>query len=530
MIRINQVKLPITDDLPKREKELLRGRIASLLKIKDKDSFTFETVKKSLDARKKPELYYVYSVDVSIASQDEERIVRRLNNNNIMLILPKIFTLPPASSSQKVVIIGLGPAGLFCGLVLALLGHKPVIFERGSDADKRRAIVKAFWEGGALDVNTNVQFGEGGAGTFSDGKLNTGIHDKTGIIRYVLGTFVKHGAKSDIMYSAKPHIGTDVLSGVVKSIRNEIIRLGGEVHFESTVTDVDIANGSVRSVTVNNKDTYECDSLVVATGHSARDTFTMFANKNLAMEGKAFAVGMRLMHTQDFINKNAYGNSPLKSLPAADYKVTAKSSCGRGVYSFCMCPGGYVVNASSEEGMLCVNGMSYSGRDGLDANSAIIVNVGPEDFGNDILGGMHFQRSLEKAAYNAAFGKIPLQRNDDFKAGRMSSAFASVEPMIKGGYAFGNLREILPEYVAESIIDGMKSFDKMIEGFDCQDAVWAGVESRTSSPVRLLRGEDYMSVNCRGLYPCGEGAGYAGGITSAAVDGVRVALGINARK
>ncbi len=536
MIRINQIKIPITNDIQTLEKELLTKRITSILKLKDKNSFTYEIVKKSIDARKKPELYYVYSVDVEIksrngqiASKDEGKIVQRLNNNNIMLTTPVTFALPASSKPQKVIIIGLGPAGLFCALVLARLGYKPVIFERGSDVDKRTAMVKAFWEGGALDINTNVQFGEGGAGTFSDGKLNTGIHDKTGIIRYVLETFVKHGAKSDILYSAKPHIGTDVLSGIVKSIRNEIISLGGEVHFESAVTDVEIASGSVRSVTVNSKDIYECNSLVVATGHSARDTFKMLTDKGLAMEGKAFAVGMRIIHSQDFINTNAYGNSRIDHLPAADYKVTARSAGGRGVYSFCMCPGGYVVNASSEEGMLCVNGMSYSGRNGLNANSAIIVNVGPEDFGNDILDGMAFQRKLEKAAYSATPGRIPVQLNEDFKAGRMSSGFPGVLPMVKGGYAYGNLREILPEYVAESIIDGMKSFDKMIEGFDCADAVWAGVESRTSSPVRIIRGEDFMSINCRGLYPCGEGAGYAGGITSAAVDGVRTALRINTR-
>jgi hypothetical protein len=375
-----------------------------------------------------------------------------------------------------------------------------------------------------------VQFGEGGAGTFSDGKLNTGVKDPEGRIRDVLETFVKFGADSQILSSNKPHIGTDVLKTVVANIRNHIIELGGEIHFNSRVSDIAIENGRVVGLTVTDTAEGKTENIAAsaacfAVGHSARDTFKMLHGKNLEMQPKPFAVGLRLEHPQELINRNAYGDCKY-NMPAADYKVTYQTSRSRGVYSFCMCPGGYVVNASSENEGTAVNGMSYSGRDGVNANSAIIVTVTPDDFGKGVLDGVEFQRKLEKLAYREGNGNVPVQLVADFKNNRISSGFGSVIPQIKGKYRFGNLNNCLPSYVSEAIKEGMGGFDRYIRGFDMEDAVFAGVETRTSSPVKILRDEHFNS-SVKGLFPCGEGAGYAGGITSAAVDGVRTAEKIN---
>ena len=379
-----------------------------------------------------------------------------------------------------------------------------------------------------------MQFGEGGAGTFSDGKLNTLVKDKYGRNTEVLKTFVKHGADPAILYQAKPHIGTDVLSKVVKSMREEILRMGGEVRFHSQMTEILTENGQVTGVKVNGTEVLPCEQVVLAPGHSARDTFSMLYRKQFPMSAKPFAVGFRVEHPQSLINMSQYGAESVKGLGAAAYKVTAKTSTGRGVYSFCMCPGGYVVNASSEPGRLAVNGMSYSGRDGKNANSAIIVAVTPADYGSDHpLAGIEFQRGLEQRAYELCDGKLPVQRYGDFREkvtgehpaetdGVQRSGPEALEPQCKGAYEWADLTGILPAECNRAFVEGMDSFDRQIHGFASPGTILTGVESRTSSPVRIERDEELQSA-IRGCYPCGEGAGYAGGITSAAMDGIRVA-------
>ena len=523
MIRINQIKLNINhsdDDLCKAVSKALRLGT---------DSFEFTVYRRSLDARHKDNILYIYGVLVTLKGRiDENKLVKNLHNSNIIQIEPDHyeFPVPVFNRNRKIVIVGSGPAGLFCGLFLARAGYKPVIYERGANVHERTDAVSKFWETGELDTGTNVQFGEGGAGTFSDGKLNTAVKEKAGRIRKVLETFVEFGAQPEILYEAKPHIGTDVLKGVVENIRNEIISLGGQVHFKSLVNRIYVNKGRVSGIRVNDEYDVACDRLVIAVGHSARDTFEMLRDIGLPMENKAFAVGMRIEHSQSLINKFTYGCEHPDKMPAADYKVTAKALNGHGVYSFCMCPGGYVVNASSEKGYTCTNGMSYSDRAGINANSAIIVTVNPEDYGNELLDGMRFQRKLEHAAYKAGNGAVPYQLNEDFKKGITSTGYRSVVPQIKGKMCPGNLRDVLPEFICNSVIDGMRTFDKIINGFDMGDAVFSGVESRTSSPVRMTRKDNLQSTGIEGIYPCGEGAGYAGGITSAAVDGIRTAEAI----
>lgn len=518
MIRVNQIKLGINEDPHK-----LRSKIAKLLKLNNNE-WKYTIVKRSLDARKKDNLMYIYSVDISIEGIDENAFVKKLNNKDIMLTNAEQYNFPKCiyNKDKKIIIVGSGPAGLFCGLFLARAGYKPVIFERGEAVEKRSQIVQDFWNDNKLNLSSNVQFGEGGAGTFSDGKLNTGIKDRTGRIRKVLNTFVEFGASPDILWLNKPHIGTDVLKNIVASMRAEIIRLGGEVHFNSCVTDLYFQDNKICGVRINDEEDYAADKVVLAIGHSARDTFIMLGEKNIALEAKAFAVGMRVEHPQSLIDAYTYGLSNREALPAADYKLTAHSRYNRGVYSFCMCPGGYVVNASSEENMLCVNGMSYSDRAAHNANSAIVVTVEPNDFGNDLFSGMDFQRKLERAAYIAGKGLIPTQLNEDFAHKRISKGYGSFEPCTKGSCNFANLYDIFPEFISESVIDGMKSFDKIINGFNSPDAIFHGVESRTSSPLRILRDDSLQSITHKGIYPCGEGAGYAGGITSAAVDGIKI--------
>lgn len=524
MIKINQIKIPVNDN-----KTDIKDVIRKTLRLPKKYDFTYSIVKKSVDSRKKEELLYIYSVEVKLLDCSESVVMKKIHNNNISIINDKIYCFPEPvfSKEKKIVIAGSGPAGLFAALFLARAGYKPVIYERGMAVEERSRVVREFWETGVLNTECNIQFGEGGAGTFSDGKLNTAVKEKNGRIRKVLETFNEFGAPYEILYVNKPHIGTDILKSVVKNIREEIIKLGGEVHFNSCITDIDIINNKVRGVTINDSYTTDCDVLVLATGHSARDTFLMLRDKDVSMEAKPFAVGLRVEHSQDLINRYAYGTTNFTSLPVADYKVTAKAFNGRGVYSFCMCPGGYVVNASSEAECTCVNGMSYSKRDGQNANSAIIVTVDSNDYGKqDVLDGMYFQRKLERAAFSEGKGAVPYQLNEDFVKGIKSTACQSVIPQIKGLSIPANLREVLPDFLCDSIIDCMKSFDKIIKGFNMPDAVFSGVESRTSSPVRILRNDTLQSRNVDGLYPCGEGAGYAGGITSAAVDGIKVAEAI----
>ena len=430
-------------------------------------------------------------------------------------------------------IIGTGPAGLFCGYHLARMGYRPILLERGAAVDERIQDVENFWNGGELKSNSNVQFGEGGAGTFSDGKLNTLVNDKFGRNTEVLRIFVENGAPEHILYESKPHIGTDVLAKVVVNMRNAIISMGGEVRFHNLVTDVlyheneDISKQlyalEIMDLSSDQKYTLETENAVLAIGHSARDTFETLLNRGFKMEAKSFAIGVRMEHPQEMINESQYGKGTPAHLPAAPYKLAVNLENGRGVYTFCMCPGGYVVNASSEDGRLAVNGMSYSSRDGKNANTAVIVTVTPDDFGSDhVLSGMEFQRRLEERAYMEGQGKIPVQLFGDFKNNVSSDGPGEILPQLKGEYHWGNVRNIFPEDVAKSLEEGICLFDHKIKGYAREDAVLSGVESRTSSPVRILRNENLQS-NIGGIYPCGEGAGYAGGITSAAMDGLKVA-------
>lgn len=534
MIRIQQLKISPAHSEPELVKKLVKA-----LKINEKDIISYKISKQSIDARKKNDIKIIYTVDVE--AKDELKIIKRVNNNNIMLTNDRKYVFPCSGNERldkRPIIIGSGPAGLFCALMLAEHGFKPVLLERGEAVEQRIVSVERFWECGKLNVSSNVQFGEGGAGTFSDGKLNTLVKDKTGRNTFVLEQLVRFGAPKEILYINKPHIGTDILAAVVKNIREYIKALGADVYFNSQATDFIIENGSVKGVTVNDDLKLESDIVVLAIGHSARDTFELLYNKNVNMEAKAFAVGVRIEHHQSMINKSQYGSENPDSLPAASYKVAKTLENGRGVYSFCMCPGGFVVDASSEEGGLAVNGMSYSKRDGENANSAIIVSVTPEDFESmsnsnksaieNPLIGIEFQRILEERAYKAGDGKVPIQLYKDFKLNRQSTELLSLKPQIKGAYKLSNLREIFPEYISESLITGIEQFDKSIEGFAGDDSILAGVESRTSSPVRITRDENF-ECNILGIYPCGEGAGYAGGITSAAMDGIKTAEAIAKR-
>lgn len=528
MIRIHELKLK-----PNHTAADLEREIRKLLRL-GKETFSFEIIRQSIDARKKPELFYSYTVDVTISH--EAAVLRRSRSKKAALCDRKEYQFPYEADSVmrshflRPVIVGSGPAGLFCALMLARSGQRPIVLERGECVEKRMETVRHFWETGELDPESNVQFGEGGAGTFSDGKLNTLIKDPDGRIRFVLKTFVRAGAPEEILYRQKPHIGTDVLVHVVKQIRREIETLGGEFRFGSRLTELERGEDGLLHLQIEVKETKEryildTPAAVLAIGHSSRDTFRMLAQQKLPMQAKAFAVGLRMEHPQSLINDAMYGEHCPYEMEAAPYKVTHKCENGRGVYSFCMCPGGYVVNASSQPGRLAVNGMSYSDRGSQNANSAIVVTVSPEDYSadpEDALAGLAFQERLEEAAYECGRGKIPLQRYGDFRENRKTEAPGKIRPQIKGAWELSNLRSILPDDLNRSLIEGIDAFGKSIKGFSDEDALLSGVESRTSSPVRILRDENCQSV-IPGLYPCGEGAGYAGGITSAAVDGIRVA-------
>ncbi len=521
MIRMNQLKLPIThsrDDLEK--------KIAKALKT-DPAEIDWTVVRQSLDARHKNNKQFVYTIDVKTA--EESRILRKVANNNIMLTTEQAYRFPSGGTMplrSRPVIIGTGPAGLFCGWYLARAGYAPILLERGEPADVRAGKVRDFWKNGNLDPDSNVQFGEGGAGTFSDGKLNTLVKDPFGRNREVLLRFTEAGAPKEILYQNKPHLGTDQLISIVQELRRQIIAMGGEVRFSSKVTDLCPEEDFI-TVTVNGgQERIQTQVCVLAVGHSARDTFFMLNDRKIPMQPKAFAVGVRMEHPQELINMALYGEPENPILGPAAYKVTHTCENGRGVYSFCMCPGGYVVNASSEEGHLAVNGMSYHDRSSSNANSAVIVTVSPEDFPESgPLGGVRFQRNLEKAAWDACCGKIPVQLWKDFRDGRESRAAGSMSPCICGSYAYGNVRRILPPVIGDSIEEGVLAFDRKIRGFAMEDALISGVESRTSSPVRILRDPQTLT-SMPGLYPCGEGAGYAGGITSAAMDGIKTAEAI----
>ncbi len=549
MIRISQIKLNNdgntiigSDELRK----VLIKKAARTLKVSASDIRDLRIIKHSIDARKKPQLFDIYVVDVLVGGKNEVKTVNALRDRNVQVVEEKSYDFyknaeidkssfdDKKAAAKKIIVIGCGPAGLFCAYELAKHGFKPILLERGSDVDKRTAVVEEFWKGGKLLPDTNVQFGEGGAGTFSDGKLNTVVKDKALRGMEALDIFVQNGAPDKIKYESKPHVGTDILKNVVKSIRNKIIKLGGEVIFDTCVNEL-VINDKRELVAVKTaRKDYECDMAVLAIGHSARDTFEMLHKNMVSMTPKPFAVGFRVEHPQKLINMSQYGMEDPKALPAAPYKLTTTTKSGRGVYSFCMCPGGYVVNASSEEKMLAVNGMSYSKRDSDNANSAIIITVSPEDYGNgEVLSGVEFQRKLERKAFELADGKIPVEYYGDFKASvNKESTLTGTEsfidkntftPKMKGEYSFSEVHDILPQDLNEAFVEGMESFGHMIRGYNDDCALVSGVESRTSSPVRIVRNEGGESENIGGLFPCGEGAGYAGGIMSAAMDGIRTA-------
>lgn len=515
MIIINNVKLSLDTDF-----DSLISIAAKQLKIKEKDIISANLYKKSVDARKKSDVHFCCSITVK-TSLDEQKILKNCKNASLFIDRKYVWERADFTLKNRPVIVGFGPAGIFAALVLARAGLKPLVIERGEDVDSRTKSVEEFFSGKELKVNSNVQFGEGGAGTFSDGKLNTGIKDPR--IREILKVFYEFGANKDILTDAKPHIGTDVLKTVIKNIRQEIIFCGGEVRFNSKLEDISFENKTLKSITVNGEK-IECNNLILCIGHSARDTFKMLYGKGVSMERKPFAMGVRIEHLQRDINRSLYGEyAEHKALKAADYKMAVHLENGRGVYTFCMCPGGEVVNASSEKCALAVNGMSNSKRDGENANSALLVGIDPSDIEGDfVLAGCELQQKIERKAYALGGGSVPVSTVGCFVYGK-EALIGKVKPTVKPNYKLCDLESIYPQFITDSLKEGIKRFGRIIEDFDSEFAVITAPETRSSSPVRITRNDNGYSLSLEGLYPCGEGAGYAGGIMSAAVDGMRQA-------
>ena len=507
-IVISNIKMPI-----KHNKDMVLKAAREIVRSASVSAKDFVIYKQSLDARRKNNIHYIYSVTATT----NDNIVES-ENISVFKGSAKLNVKKVPLKSQPIV-VGMGPCGLFAAYILALSGNPPIIIERGEAVDERTKTVNEFWNGKKLNPNSNVQFGEGGAGTFSDGKLTTRIGDVRQ--RFILDTFKRFGAPEDIVYRAKPHIGTDKLKEVVKNMRKELIDMGCDIRFNSCLTDVLIENKKVFGAEVNNSEIIKSEYLVLAIGHSSRDTYSLLCEKGVEMIKKPFAIGVRIEHSQSFIDKVQYGAE--EGLPPADYKV-AYNGKERSCYSFCMCPGGTVVNASSEEGGLTVNGMSNYLRDARCANSALVVSVRPDDFDDGVLGGVEFQRRYEKFAYNLGEGYAPIQLAEDFIKDKPTLELKNVKPSVTGGYKIRELKKCLPNYVVDTLRSGLNDFERKIHGFSGGGAVLTGIEARTSAPLRILRGENMESVNIKGLFPSGEGAGYAGGIVSAALDGMKTAF------
>lgn len=519
MLRIQQIKLSLDED-----KALLPAKIIKKLRIKEEDLISYHIFKESIDARKEHDVHFTYCIDCKVKN---ESTILKYKHKDISKTPDFTYRMPKKGVlglKNRPIVVGFGPAGMFSALLLAQMGYQPLVFERGGCVEKRVESVEQFWRDGILDTNSNVQFGEGGAGTFSDGKLTARSKDLR--VHKVLEELVRFGAPEEILYMAHPHIGTDLLRHVVKNIREEIIRLGGEIHFDTKVEDVQIEQGHIYGVQANGV-VYPCERVILAIGHSARDTFYQLMERGVCMHAKSFAVGARIEHPQTLINKAQYkSNAGHPRLGAAEYRLTHTATNGRGVYTFCMCPGGSVVPSTSTEYGVVVNGMSEHARNQENANSALLVQIRSEDFDNDPRKLIQFQEELEKKAYQIAGAtyQAPAQLVKDFLAHKASTQIGSVKPSYALGVSLCDLHDVLPDYVCEAMKEGIQSFDCKLKGFAMDDAILTGVETRSSSPLRMeRRKEDFISVNVEGLYPCGEGAGYAGGIVSAAIDGLRCA-------
>lgn len=525
MLRINDISL----SLDYTDKTLIKA-VAKKLSVNAEEIISLKLLKKAVDARKKTDVHFVVSVAAEIKCEGE------ILDRQVGGVFPyeeftyTVSRCKPLENSP--VIVGAGPAGLFAAYVLSKAGLNPILLERGKDIDSRKADVDGFKNGGRLNLNSNVQFGEGGAGAFSDGKLTTGIKDKR--IRFVLETFVKFGAHSDILTDAKPHIGTDRLIPTVRNMRNEIIALGGRVIFGARFCDFTEKNGCLTSI-IYEKDGEKAeiitDNCILAVGHSARDVYELLKAKDFELQQKNFAMGVRIEHLQKDIDYSMYGDfAGHPNLKPADYKLAVHLNNGRSLYTFCMCPGGYVLPCASEEGGVVTNGMSYFARDGINSNSALLVGISPEDFGSDDpLAGMYMQRNLEQSAFKEGGENYnaPITRVGDFLKGRVSKSFGKIKPTYEPGVTFSDFNSWMPRIFKETLKEGIPLMGRKIRGFDCEDALLTAVESRSSAPVRVLRDtEGYESCSLRGIYPCGEGAGYAGGIVSAAVDGIKIAESI----